>query len=158
MKSVLTLIFALSAFSTAAFGYDLQTVERALDIRTSLMDVAQSLENPAFRAGRDGRLMLLDGTVASISIQNQDADSFEAVVELAVGTWQESEQIRLYNAFFLFSGSQMAAHFSRDASPDVAIQTGDQLLVIARPLGTTSDPIDGSETLLFSAEYARFFR
>ncbi|AFG38797.1 hypothetical protein [Spirochaeta africana] len=151
--STVMVLLAVCAAQAASFS-ELQSL---LDTDSSIEQLAKALEDPDFDPTADGRLLLLNGTAASITVIDDSAEYFEVLVEIAVGRWTDEEDVQLYRGYAAFFDPAYAGLLGLTSESDrnTALQIGDQLLLIAAPLGTIIDPVDESEVMLFEAVYAR---
>ncbi|GAB6089350.1 hypothetical protein [Spirochaeta dissipatitropha] len=144
------LVFSISISLSFAVSFD-ELLDN-LNPDSSLQQMATSLEDPNYDPMEDPRFLLLNGTVASITIIDDSPEFFEAFVELSTGEWTADEEIILHRAYFLFYGEEFNTLFNPRSG---SVQVGSQLITIARNIGTIQDPLDGSEVLFFEAWYAR---
>ncbi len=160
MKRLICSVLLLFAFASTLPADTLQDLQGYLDLHTSLENMANALEDPQYDPAADGRLKLINGTIASITIIDDSKESFEVIVEIAVGQWTDKETIQLVRGYFAFFDPQHAPYFgiSDQAGTYRQLEIGDQLLLIAQPLGTIMDPVDESEALFFEVQFFRLIK
>ena len=81
------------------------------------------------------KLLLLNGTVSSISFVNPKQENFVVQVELVSGEWVGLEEVKSYNCTVIFQGSEFYRLFPRrrpkNPSPDM-ISANNRVLVVAK--------------------------
>jgi hypothetical protein len=116
------------------YAFDRQDFDRIADFSVTIKTLA-GLSEP----GRlSGRLLLLDGTVASLQFLDPEEASFAVELELAGGEWIGTEDVRIYRCRVRFRGPQYFRLFPRRAprNPDPAqIVPNDRILALARLAG-----------------------
>jgi hypothetical protein len=90
-----------------------------------------------------GRLLVLDGTVTSLSFLDKEEASFRVRAELMSGEWIGLEDVRAYTCVVTFSGSEWFTVFParppRNPPPGVVLPNS-RVIIVARPLGVISQP------------------
>lgn len=152
MKKLICAAMLLGVSVAMLAANDYSQLQQYLDPDTTLEDIVRRLENPEYDPAAENRLLLLDGTIASITIQEDSAEYFEAVVELAAGSWSDEETIELYRSYVVFPGIEFAPFF---AGNDERLEVGSRILTIVQPLGVIADPVTGDEVLFLEAWYLR---
>ncbi|THB62508.1 MAG: hypothetical protein D6B26_07880 [Spirochaetaceae bacterium] len=150
--------FFLTIGSMPAFCQSLSQIERVLNLNSNLERIIRDFEETGSLPDDDSRALLLDGTVASVTVVDETEENFEAYIELASGKWTENEEIKLYRAFIRVYGSSFFPMLIATEENPSTLSPGDQLIAIAILEGIMGDPIDGSDILLFDAMYMRSFR
>ena len=135
-----------------------QTVEELL----SLLDFQATLEglheylNPSDdddAAQPDfQKFLLLDGTVAAISVLDSNPDSYYVVIELVKGEWEGLEEVKNYKAVVQFQGPRFVDVFPRRVPanpPAQMIPPNSRVLVLAEAVDVILDPADDSREVFF---------
>jgi hypothetical protein len=115
-------------------AFDRQDFDRIADFSVTIKTLA-ALSEP----GRlSGRLLLLDGTIASMQFLDPGEASFAVELELAGGEWIGTEDVKIYLCRVRFRGPEYFLLFPRRAprSPGpTQIVPNDRILVLARLAG-----------------------
>jgi hypothetical protein len=118
-------------------AFDRQDFDRIADFSVTIKTLAE-LKEP----GRlSGRLLLLDGTVASMQFLDPEEASFAVELELAGGEWIGTEDVKIYLCRVRFRGPEYFRLFPRRAprSPSPSqVVPNDRILVLARLAGRTT--------------------
>ena len=123
-------------------AFDRQDFDRIVDFSVTIKTLA-GLSEPG---GLSGRLLLLDGTVASMQFLDPEEASFAVELELAGGEWIGTEDVKIYLCRVRFRGPQYFRLFPRRAARTPGpsqIVPNDRILVLARLAGR-SEAEDGS--------------
>jgi hypothetical protein len=115
-------------------AFDRQDFDRIADFSVTIKTLA-GLSEP----GRlSSRLLLLDGTVASLQFLDPEEASFAVELELAGGEWIGTEEVKIYLCRVRFRGPEYFRLFPRRAPRDpgpAQIVPNDRILVLARLAG-----------------------
>lgn len=114
--TVLALLLAMGLFAQSESADDngmlLQAdIERLLaviDADASLAQLAQAVQDDAAMARLADRLVLIDGTVASTIVFDDDPANFYAEIELIGGTWEGLQSVRVDRAYAVLMGPDFA--------------------------------------------------
>ena len=131
------LAIALLLASPLCLGaYDREDFDRVADFSATVKTIAGLSEGQA-RALSE-RLLLLDGTVASLQFVNPEEASFVVELELVGGEWIGTEDVKIYRCRVRFRGQEYFRRFPRRAprspAPD-QIAPNDRVLILARLAG-----------------------
>jgi hypothetical protein len=125
-------LLLLPCFPLQAF--DRQDFDRIADFSVTIKTLA-GLPDP----GRlSGRLLLLDGTIASMQFLDPAEASFAVELELASGEWIGTEDVKIYLCRVRFRGQEYFRLFPRRAPRNPGpsqIVPNDRILVLARLSG-----------------------
>ncbi len=128
------ILAAALLLSSPLYAFDRQDFDRITDFAVTIKTLAGMSE-----PGRlSGRLLLLDGTVASMQFLDPEEASFAVELELAGGEWIGTEDVKIYLCRVRFRGPEYFRLFPRRAPrvPDPAqIVPNDRILVLARLAG-----------------------
>jgi hypothetical protein len=116
------------------FAFDRQDFDRIADFSVTIKTLAGLAEAGPLA----GRLLLLDGTVASMQFLEAGEGSFAVELELAGGEWIGTEEVKIYLCRVRFRGQEYARRFPRRAprAPGPGeIVVNDRILVLARLAG-----------------------
>ena len=116
------------------YAFDRQDFDRIVDFSVTIKTLA-GLSEPG---GLSGRLLLLDGTVASMQFLDPEEASFAVELELAGGEWIGTEDVKIYLCRVRFHGPQYFRLFPRRAARNPGpsqIVPNDRILVLARLAG-----------------------
>jgi hypothetical protein len=135
MRNTLGRILAAALLlSSPLYAFDRQDFDRVADFSVTIKTLAGLSEPGAL----SGRLLLLDGTVASMQFLDPEEASFVVELELAGGEWIGTEDVKIYLCRVRFRGPEYFRLFPRRAprSPGPAqIVPNDRILVLARLAG-----------------------
>ena len=146
---VLALLLLAAAGALAATRADF---DRVVDFSVTLKTLA------AAAAGTQplptGKMIMLTGTVSSVTIVNKDPATFQARIELITGEWFGLDDVKAYSCYVDFSGQEFFATFPARApaqpGPDVVLQNarvlvaGRAVTVVTTPLGDKRVVVDGA--------------
>jgi hypothetical protein len=135
MRNTLGRILAVALLlASPLYAFDRQDFDRIADFSVTIKTLA-GLAEPGALAGR---LLLLDGTVASLQFLDPEEASFAVELELAGGEWIGMEEVKIYLCRVRFRGGEFFRIFPRRAprspAPD-QILPNDRILVLARLAG-----------------------
>jgi hypothetical protein len=120
----------LSALSRDDFN---RVVDFTVTIK-SLSEVPKEKEAEFLKASK---ILLLNGTVASLSFLNPEEDRFSVQVELISGEWEGLEAVKSYRCAVIFQGSQYFRTFParppRNPDPSV-VAPNNRILAVVRPI------------------------
>jgi hypothetical protein len=136
MQGRILALALLLAFPLSLGAYDRQDFDRIADFSVTIKTLAGLSEGQA--RGLSERLLLLDGTVASLQFLDPEEASFSVEVELVGGEWIGTEDVKIYRCRVLFRGPGYFNRFPRRAprNPSPAqIVPNDRVLVVARLAG-----------------------
>jgi len=139
-------------------AYDRQDFDRIADFSVTIKTLSSLSENQA--RGLAGRLLVLDGTIASMQFLNAEEPSFAVELELVGGEWVGTEDVKIFRCRVRFSGTEYFRRFPRRSprspSPE-QIVLNDRLLVVARLAGRAAAE-DGSPLWVLDGLHARPLR
>ncbi|GEM_PF-1957328 len=99
-------------------------LSRILDLSLDLKGAMQLVGKPDFNPAAFRKFILLDGSVAGITILEQNPTNFTAELELVQGEWIGTEEVKLYRAYVYAQGPSFASLLSS------SIKANDYVLVI----------------------------
>ncbi len=130
------ILVAALLLASPLYAFDRQDFDRIADFSVTIKTLA-GLTDP----GRlSGRLLLLDGTVASMQFLDPEEATFAVELELAGGEWIGTEDVKIYLCRVRFRGAEYFRLFPRRAprSPGPSqVVPNDRILVLARLAGRT---------------------
>lgn len=135
MRNKLGWILAVAlVLASPLFAFDRQDFDRIADFSVTIKTLAGLSEAGAL----SGRLLLLDGTVASMQFPEAAESPFAVELELAGGEWIGTEEVKIYLCRVRFRGQEYARRFPRRtprAPGPGEIVVNDRILVVARLAG-----------------------
>ncbi len=147
------ILAAALLLASPLYAFDRQDFDRIADFAVTIKTLA-GLSEP----GRlSGRLLLLDGTVASMQFLDPEEASFAVELELAGGEWIGTEDVKIYLCRVRFRGPEYFRLFPRRAprTPDpTQIVPNDRILVLARLAGRASSE-DGTPLWVLEGLHVR---
>jgi hypothetical protein len=139
MRNTLGRILALALLLAAPWclsAYGREDFDRVADFTATVKTVAGLTEGQARALSK--RLLLLDGTIASLQFLNAEEASFAVELELVGGEWIGTEDVKIYRCRVRFRGPEYFRRFPRRAphspGPD-QIAPNDRVLILARLAG-----------------------
>jgi len=117
-------------------AYSKSDFDKIVEFSTSL----KNLEQSAFL--EDGKLLLLNGTIANLQFLDKKRDSFKIMVEMVAGEWIGLDEVRSYHCFVLFAGEEFFNVFpSRKPKKPSAemIFLNDRILLLAQSSAATEE-------------------
>lgn len=160
---VFLILFAVLAIGAQAPTGELTQAEveqllAILDMDTSLADIVRDAGNPVALARLSQRVVLIDGTVASTVVIEEDPESFYAEVELISGAWQGLSEVRVDRAYVVLLGSAFADRIptrpTRVGNP-AHILRNNRVLVLGRVIDLTPDDFGQMVPLLVAYQVRR---
>jgi hypothetical protein len=135
MRTILGRILAVALLlASPLYAFDRQDFDRIVDFSVTIKTLAGLSE----AGGLSGRLLLLDGTVASMQFLDPAENSFAVELELAGGEWIGTEDVKIYLCRVRFRGQEYFRRFPLRAprAPGPSeILLNDRILVVARLAG-----------------------
>lgn len=140
MKTILLVLVLALAVPLALGAYDRADFDRVVDFSVTI----QSLDGLTEAQGRAlaSRVLLLDGTVASLQFLDPEEDTFAVEVELVAGEWVGLEDVKMYRCRVRFEGREFFRQFPRRAPKNPSaeqVRVHDRLLAAARIARRTTD-------------------
>ncbi len=135
----------------AAGGEERSGFDQVVDFSVTLKTLAENADNPQAEFVRQGKFLILNGTVSNIRLLSPEPAGFRAEVELVLGEWAGLEEVHSYRAYVLFEGPQFYRQFPKKKSPSAppqAIGVNDRVIVVARALELISVEPDRTDWLL----------
>ncbi len=142
-RAILALLLVVGAVAFAAPADDFSSV---IDFSISTAELVQLVQ-----AGQDdridpGKLLILQGSVASTLVLDPTVETYQALVELVASRWVGLEKIQVYRVYVLLEGpefsNRVVERLPRDPGPEI-ILANSELLVIGAFIGVADDD-DGS--------------
>ncbi|MCX7786749.1 MAG: hypothetical protein N2442_03520 [Spirochaetes bacterium] len=99
-------------------------LSRVLDLSLDLKGVVQLVRKPDFNLPSFQKFLLLDGSIAGITILEKNPTNFTAELELVQGEWIGTEEVKLYRAYVYAQGPSFASLLTS------SIKANDYVLVI----------------------------
>lgn len=150
--AVLALFTVLAASLPAVSKGDF---DRVVDFSVTLKSLAAAADGKV--ALPTSRMLLLSGTVSSITILNKDQPTFQARIELITGEWLGLEDVKAYACYIDFTGPDFFSVFPARAPaqpvPGVIVQSA-RVLVAARAVSIVTTPL-GEKRVLLEGAYIR---
>jgi hypothetical protein len=108
---------------------------------------------------QDDRLVILDGTVASVVVVDSNQESFLAELELVRGKWRGLDEVVMYRSIVQLRGQEFASLFSRSRrsrrpNPN-ALSPNTAVVVVGTVTGLREDPETGPAYVLDCVELRR---
>ena len=123
-----SLWFGLLLLYSTSMLYGLEPQEgqlsRLLDLSLDLKGVVKMVQQPNFNLSSFRKFVLLDGSIAGITVLDRDPANFMAELELVQGEWIGTEDVKLYRAFVYVQGPSFASIIS------TAIKSNDYVWVV----------------------------
>jgi hypothetical protein len=111
----------------------------AVDFSKELPDLQMAAEKGDENAIPRDKLLMVDGTLRSITVRSENPSSFIAEAEIVSGAWKGLEKVEFYRCYVIFQGPEYAAIFSKNALPENHIPLSTRILVIGRYVGLAED-------------------
>ena len=138
-KLLVASLLVVSCLASAAGPED---VERLLDFSLTTAGLSELVAAGKFDQIDPERLLILNGTVASTLVFDENPETYLALVELVDARWDGPASISVHRVYVLLEGPAFAprlpARVPAEAGPDL-IAPNRQLLVIARFEGVADD-------------------
>lgn len=144
MKKLLCSLLIIAGCSLFSVGAQ-EAETKELQEFSSIVDFDTTLETLA-RAAKEGRLeeytdyYIIDGTVLSRAVLVAEEEEYLAQIEIGQGQWIGLDDVEMYKAVVLLSGSEFSkrvpARRSRRTNPEEITLNG-RVLVAVRVLGYT---------------------
>jgi len=156
MRNKLGWILAVAlVLASPLCAFDRQDFDRIADFSVTIKTLAGLSEAGAL----SGRLLLLDGTVASVQFEPPESP-FAVELELAGGEWIGTEEVKIYLCRVRFRGQEYARRFPRRTSRAPGpgeIVVNDRILVVARLAGRAQAE-DGTPLWVLEGLHVRALR
>ncbi|MCF7939953.1 MAG: hypothetical protein K9L68_15270 [Spirochaetales bacterium] len=166
LKKVFVICVVLFAFSGAAgTGFlgaqelpSLEELERDFLFSRQLRDYAQAQGEERAQLLEENRYVLLEGSLASISVLDPDPASFYVQTELINGQWDGLEDVEMFKGFVFFLGEPFVPRFPRrmprDPGPEV-IKPNSHVLILASLHSYSDEDGEGKAYPLFIGHQIR---
>jgi len=157
MRRTIPIVVAgiLVAALPAVFGLSRADFEKVVDFSITLKDLAAVAEG--HESLPSNKLVVLSGTVSDVNVIGKDAASFRVRIELIMGEWIGTEDVKSYTCYVDFSGSEFFAVFPprppRTHAPGTVV-IDSRVIVVGRPIEVTETPL-GEKRVLVQGMYVR---
>jgi len=120
-----------------------EAFRREIDVRTSLYELNEAVGDMAQLEEIAGRVLILDGTAATVTVYSEDPNDFYIELELVSGRWDGVESVEMFRAYVVlddpvFAG-RIAERAPRDPDPELILRN-DRVLVAGRLVSLAEDP------------------
>ncbi|MFN2311063.1 MAG: hypothetical protein ABR590_03305 [Spirochaetia bacterium] len=108
----------------------------------------------------DDRVFIIDGVLGSVTIIDDNPDTYLVQLEMVDGRWHGTQRIDVFRVYVLAEGPEYQAHFPARPSPDAGdtvIQRNERVLIAARVADIFEDELGGRYAVL-SAQQLRVVR
>jgi len=136
---VVTILFLLAA--TAVFGATRADFDRVVDFSVTLKTLAAAADGSQ---PLPGKMIILTGTVSSVTILDKDQPTFRVRIELITGEWIGMDDVKAYSCFVDFTGPEFFKIFPAraPAKPGLDIVAQNSRVVVAgRAVSVTTTPL-----------------
>lgn len=127
----------------------------SVDLGTSLASLNAAIDDPAKLQELAGRVLILDGVVASILLYSDDPADYYAEVELVGGSWDGVRSVRMYRSYLVFTDERFSGRLAerppREPDPELIVRN-DHVIVAARLIDLTEDDTGSIVPLLLAYE------
>jgi hypothetical protein len=148
--AVVIALFLLAA--AAVFAATRADLDRVVDFSVTLKTLAAAADGT--QALPVGKMIVLTGTVSSVTIVNKDQPTFQVRIELITGEWIGTEDVKAYSCFVDFTGPEFFKVFPARApanpGSDIVIQNsrvmvaGRAVSIVTTPLGEKRVVVEGA--------------
>ncbi len=149
-KKVLSLVFMLfiggAGFVSSQEPPDLKDLENEFSFDLELRDFVQA--NPKERSEmiQQKQFVVLEGSLASISVLDPDPDNLYVQTELINGKWEGLDEVEMFKGFVIFMDKAFADRFPRrvprNPGPEV-VTANSHVLVLGYLYGYTEEDEKG---------------
>ena len=146
---VLALVLLAPAAALAATRADF---DRVVDFSVTLKSLAAAADGT--QPLPTGKMIVLTGTVSSVTIVNKDPATFQVRIELITGEWFGLDDVKAYSCYVDFTGQEFFRIFPARApaqpTPDMVLQNARVLVagratsIVTTPLGEKRVVVDGA--------------
>jgi len=141
ISPILLLILVITVFPI--FPQQLETFDRLVDFSITLKDLNLLSEARLKEIINDKKLVIINGSVASILIINKEENNFAAELELIQGEWEGIEEVKIFRCIVRLNGAHFAPRLqvqrSREKHPD-AIELNSSILVVGKLVEIKNQP------------------
>lgn len=120
-----------------------ETFRSMVSIGTSLADVNRATGDMDRLQELAERVLILDGTAASITVYSTDPNDFYVEMELVGGSWDGLDSINMHTAFVILDNpafSELVAERVPRNPPPGLVLRNDRILVAGRLISIAEDP------------------
>jgi hypothetical protein len=146
-------LFAAASLSLSAVGKG--DFDRVVDFSVTLKTLAAVADGNGTLPS--ARMLLLSGTVSSVTVLNKEKPAFKVRIELIMGEWIGTEDVKAYSCWVEYSGPEYFSVFPARApaqpGPDVVAQNA-RVLVAGRAVSVVTTPL-GEKRVLLEGAYIR---
>jgi hypothetical protein len=128
---------------------------QAVDLESSIASINDAIADPEALEELAGRVLVLDGVVASILLYSDDPADYYAEVELVSGRWDGVREVVMNRAYVVLADGRFAGRLAerapREPDPDLVLRN-DHILIAARLIDLTEDDMGEIVPLLLAYE------
>lgn len=153
----------LSFLSVLLIGIlPLQSAERddfdkVVDFSLSIKEISTLVKKPDFDVAKHGKIVIFDGSVATVTILDKNPESFVAELEIVGGEWQGLESVVLYRVYVYVQGPEFARRLPErppTAPGESVISQNDHALIVGNIADVYTDE-KGNRFAVVLAHYVR---
>lgn len=133
---------ALCLALCAAASAQIQAFDSVVDFSVLMRDLSAAADKGIPLSS--SKVVLLNGTVGSVSVLSGDGEPLKANVELIDGEWIGLEQVKMYKVVLLFRGDEYLPLFAEDEALPL-VRSGARILVAGTLAGLVTDPARGGK-------------
>ncbi len=136
-------ILCVSAIAAQAAIETPETFRSTIDLQTSLAELDAAAEDMILLETLAEKVLILDGTVNSITVYPEEPDDFYVEMEIVSGRWNGVESVRIFRSYIFFDDAaftgRMAERSPRQPDPSLILRN-DRVLVAGRLVSLAEDP------------------
>ncbi len=121
----------------------------------TVASLAEAAENDPEALLNDSRMFIVDGVVGSVTVIDDNPDSYLVQLELVDGRWYGTQRIDVFRVYVLAEGPEYEAFFPARPAADAGgsvIQRNERVLIAARIADIFEDQRGGRYAVLAAQE------
>ena len=157
MKKILSVLTIAAAFLLPLHPVDKAAFDRTVDFSLGIREISGLVRDPNFDLSDFGLVLIFDGSVAGITILDEDPTDFLAELEVIGGEWQGTETVSLFRVYVYVQGSDFFSRLGEASAPAAgprAIFPNDHVLVAGNIADVYTDET-GERFAVILAHYIR---
>lgn len=135
MKKFLVLLVSLGFSLHVLPAFDRAKFDGVVDFSVTLKELTVLVKNPTFNPESFSKILIFDGSIATITYMDKEPASFSAELEIVNGEWKGTETVELFKSFIYVGGPGFAKRLPvrrpKELPPDI-ISLNDHVLIVGR--------------------------
>lgn len=155
LRSCLIAGVALLMVPVAATAVTPEEFRALVAFDVTIASLAEAAETDPETLLNDNRVFIVDGVLGSVTVIDDNPDSYLVQLELVDGRWHGTERIDVFRVYVIAEGPEYEAFFPARPTPNAGgsvIQRNERILIAAQMADIFEDQLGGRYAVLTAQE------